>query len=79
MTNSALQEALSLLDVGDWDGAHRIVQDISGADAAWIHAHLHRLEGDLSNAAYWYRLAGRPTATGDLETERAEISTALKD
>jgi hypothetical protein len=44
---------------GDWDAAHRIAQDVAGRTGAWIHAYLHRKEGDLSNAAYWYRAAGR--------------------
>ncbi len=44
---------------GDWDQAHRIVQDINTADAAWVHAYLHRREGDESNARYWYRNANK--------------------
>ena len=50
---------------GDWDRAHVLVQDAQGADAAWVHAHLHRLEGDEGNAGYWYHRAGRAVATGD--------------
>jgi hypothetical protein len=62
---------------GDWDGAHRVAQDIESSDGAWIHAYLHRKEGDASNAAYWYRRAGKPTARGTLEQEWEEIVTAL--
>ena len=62
---------------GDWDGAHRIAQDIDGATGAWIHAYLHRKEGDLGNAGYWYRQAGRPAARGTLDDEWAAIATAL--
>ena len=54
---------------GDWERAHEIAQDVSGADGAWVHAYLHRKEGDLGNAAYWYRRAGREVATGDLRVE----------
>jgi hypothetical protein len=54
---------------GDWVRAHEIAQDVSGADGAWVHAYLHRKEGDLGNAAYWYRRAGREVATGDLRVE----------
>jgi hypothetical protein len=44
---------------GDWESAHRIVQDLDGSVAAWIHAVVHRMEGDVSNARYWYRRCGR--------------------
>ena len=51
--------------------------DDEGADAAWVHAYLHRVEGDLPNARYWYAQAKRETATGTLDAEWAAISTAL--
>ncbi len=70
--------ALERLAAGDWDGAHKHVQDDPSADAAWLHAHLHRVEGDISNARYWYARAGRPEATGSLDAERAEIEQALR-
>lgn len=44
----------------DWHAAHDALQDAGGADADWVHAHLHRIEGDVPNAAYWYRRAQRP-------------------
>src|ERR1700733_15799160 len=44
---------------GDWERAHGIAQDVAGADGAWVHAYLHRKEGDAGNAGYWYRQAGR--------------------
>ena len=47
----------------DWNRAHRIVMDEGGEDCAWVHAHLHRTEGDLDNARYWYRQAQRPVPT----------------
>ena len=62
---------------GNWDEAHRIVQDDAGRDAAWVHAYLHRVEGDLGNAGYWYRQAGRPAATDSLESEWQRIVSAL--
>jgi hypothetical protein len=62
---------------GDWDAAHQLVMDHSGKEAAWVHAYLHRVEGDVSNARYWYRQAGRPAATGTLAAEWEEISRAL--
>lgn len=62
---------------GDWDRAHRTVQDDESADAAWVHAYLHRVEGDLPNAGYWYRTAGKPVADGGLDREWAAIVTEL--
>jgi hypothetical protein len=62
---------------GDWAEAHRVAQDIAGEDGAWIHAYLHRKEGDAGNAAYWYRRAGHPVANGSVEHEWEAIATAL--
>jgi hypothetical protein len=62
---------------GRWDDAHRIVQDESSRDAAWVHAYLHRVEGDLGNAGYWYRQAGQPVAQDALETEWQRIASTL--
>jgi hypothetical protein len=49
---------------GDWKTAHEIVQEISDKDAAWVHAYLHRKEGDEGNSRYWYRQAGKPFPSG---------------
>ena len=57
--------------------AHRLVQDESSNDAAWVHAYLHRVEGDLGNAGYWYRRAGKPVAKGSLDEEWGAIAAAL--
>ena len=62
---------------GGWDQAHKLVQDEPTADAAWVHAYLHRVEGDAANAGYWYRRAARPVASEPLETEWEQIATAL--
>ena len=66
---SAPLRALWTLARGDWDEAHRIVQDLSGPEPAWVHAHLHRVEGDDGNAAYWYSQARRPVCKAPLEEE----------
>jgi len=50
---------------GDWEKAHEIAQNVAGADGAWVHAYLHRKDGDVGNAAYWYGQAGRAVTTGD--------------
>ena len=62
---------------GQWDEAHKIVQDEAGVDAAWVHAYLHRVEGDLGNAGYWYCQAGQPVAAGPLEAEWEQMVSAL--
>lgn len=64
---------------GRWDVAHQIAQDIPDADktGAWIHAYLHRKEGDLGNAGYWYGRAGKPVAHDSLGDEWTRIVTAL--
>ena len=62
---------------GKWDEAHKIAQDEETADAAWVHAYLHRVEGDLGNAGYWYRQANKPVASGPLETEWERIVLVL--
>ena len=62
---------------GDWARAHAIAQDDPGRDAAWVHAHLHRREGDAGNARYWYNRAGRAPANGPLDAEWAELAAAL--
>ena len=75
-----LSEALRALwrdAKGDWDGAHQIAQDDDGAAGCWVHAYLHRKEGDRFNAAYWYRRAGKPVRSAALEEEWEEIATAL--
>ncbi len=61
----------------DWERAHEIAQAIEDDTGSWVHAYLHRQEGDASNAAYWYRRAGKPVARMALEREFEEIVTAL--
>lgn len=66
---SVYRKALYWDKEDDWHKAHELVQDVHTADAAWIHAYLHRKEGDEWNAAYWYRKAGKEVYTGSLEQE----------
>ena len=71
-------EALWWLMKGDWDRAHHCVQGHEGqADCDWVHAHLHRQEGDLANAGYWYRRAGRPVSQQSLSEEWTALATEL--
>ena len=62
---------------GDWTAAHDLLQDDNTPAGAWVHAYLHRKEGDASNAAYWYRRAGKPVASGTLEDEWDAMAEAL--
>lgn len=62
---------------GEWDKAHALAQDVDDKNGAWVHAYLHRKEGDLGNAGYWYRLAKQPIATDSLEAEWSRIVRAL--
>ena len=63
---------------GDWDKAHACAQQDEVSPAGvWVHAYLHRKEGDLKNAGYWYGRAGRPVASASLEAEWAAIAGAL--
>ncbi len=62
-------QVLDIVKAGDWDKAHDIVQSRSGTKACLIHAYLHRAEGDMSNARYWYRKAGEAMPNNTLEEE----------
>jgi hypothetical protein len=62
---------------GDWEKAHTIVQDIDDKKAAWVHAYLHRKEGDNGNARYWYSRAGKAFPSVSLQQEWEMIVAAL--
>jgi hypothetical protein len=62
---------------GDWEGAHELAGQDEGRDAAWVHAYLHRKEGDLENARYWYGRAGRRPSAAPQPSEWDEIAAAL--
>ena len=64
---------------GDWERSHTIIQDVEDKNAAWIHAYLHRKEGDIWNADYWYNKAGKKRPTVSLQEEWENIVTALID
>ena len=70
-------EALWWAAKGDWEKAHTIVMNDDSREAAWVHAYLHRVEGDLPNAGYWYRTAGRPVCADAFESEWRAIAAAL--
>ena len=73
----ALLQSLLLDAVGDWDSAHRIAQNVLTKDGSWVHAYLHRKEGDRANASYWYSSAGRRMPEMKLEEEWELIAREL--
>jgi hypothetical protein len=72
-----LLQALLLESAGDWESAHRIAQGDGTQEGSWVHAYLHRVEGDLGNASYWYRSAGRTMPEISIEEEWEYIAMAL--
>ena len=62
---------------GDWDQAHRLAQAVDDAEGAWVHAYLHRKEGDQGNAGYWYQRAGRSFCEDTLQAEWKNLVTEL--
>jgi hypothetical protein len=62
---------------GDWNAAHECAQAQEDQEGAWVHAHLHRQEGDLANAAYWYRRAGQPVPSQSIQEEWQSLLEAL--
>lgn len=78
-----LIEALDKVEAGEWEAAHEIVQENDGAGAAWLHAYLHKIEGDEANARHWYRKAGMEPFEGDRTEElyalRQELTSGTED
>jgi hypothetical protein len=78
-TSGSLRRAADLLAAGDWEGAHAIVQDDPSPLAAWMHGIVHLIQGDTSNARYWYGRAGRPFAgEGAVHAEIAAARAAVE-
>ena len=62
---------------GKWDEAHTLLGDASDKDSAWVHAYLHRKEGDPNNARYWYNRSGKPESKISLDEEWEQIALEL--
>jgi hypothetical protein len=77
MSVSSYLDAISYIENGDWDASHQLIQKYHTQIACWIHAHLHRIEGDLWNANYWYERAGRKASDHTLEEERNQIKSYI--
>jgi hypothetical protein len=78
-STGSLRRAVELLTAGDWEGAHAIVQDDPSPLAAWMHGIVHLLEGDVSNARYWYGCAGRAFPGESAVREEIEAARAAAD
>jgi hypothetical protein len=76
-----IRAALRLLQEGDWRAAHTIVQeDEESRLSCWAHGIVHLMEGDVPNARYWYRVAGRVLRDDfSVEAEIAALSDTLKE
>ncbi len=72
-----LQQALWYANKGMWNKAHSLVQSIMSPDAAWLHALLHREEGDKANASFWYTIAARQFPTISIQDELNELNQKL--
>ena len=70
-------DALWLDAKGEWEASHERAQEVDTQDAAWVHAYLHRKEGDASNARYWYDRDGRDFPEQSLDEEWETVATAL--
>ena len=77
MSTSDHRQALDLAKKGEWDEAHRLVQKLGDPMSCAIHGYLHRVEGDESNAGYWYHRAGKEAVTGSLEEEWQALDEQL--
>jgi hypothetical protein len=62
---------------GDWDAGHELAQAQDDAEGAWVHAWLHRIEGDLGNADYWYQRAHQAARRDDIRSEGLDIARVL--
>lgn len=78
MTDIFLQ-AVELIEEGKWDAAHNLVQDEPGMFGSLLHGYLHRIEGDMGNASYWYRRANQPMLSNSLDEELTRIKQLLAE
>lgn len=77
MNKDIYLKSLNLLNDGDWDSSHQLIQQYNTSEACWIHAHLHRVEGDLGNASYWYSRAGKVMPDFGLDQELEDIMNSI--
>lgn len=78
MNKDIYLKALTLEKEGNWDLAHRIIQSYYSREACWIHAYLHRVEGDRANAGYWYSQAEKMMPSYDTGREWQELFATME-
>lgn len=71
------QQALELIKDGNWDAAHQLIQDDTDPLSCQIHGYLHRIEGDLANARYWYRHGGIDFPNNTIEEELGRLLSQI--
>ena len=77
---TSLNEAIQLIEKGDWKAAHSIVQDETSALGSWAHGVIHMLEGDTQNARYWYKRAGKKIPSDfNIKIEIKALKSALTE
>lgn len=79
MEHNVYIRALLAEQAGDWSKAHELVKDMVTAEAAWVHAYLHRVRGDDAKAAFWYNRAVEPICTTSLATEWQALHDELSE
>ncbi|MCF8369529.1 MAG: hypothetical protein K9G76_10840 [Bacteroidales bacterium] len=79
MNKEIYLKVLLLDEEEDWEAAHKLIQNYNTKEACWIHAYLHRKEGDLGNAGYWYRRAGKNIPSFSLSHEWAVLLKYIKE
>ena len=79
MSKEQLLGALEEDKKGNWDKAHKIVQQMNSSEACWIHAYLHRKEGDIGNAGYWYTRVSKPFPSQLIEDEWLELHNYISN
>lgn len=79
MNKAIYIESLNLEKSGNWDASHRLIQQYYTPEACWIHAYLHRVEGDLGNAGYWYSRAGKVLPSVSLDKEWDDLMNYMEN
>lgn len=77
ITQDTLQKSLEYIERGDWDNAHRLIQHYSDSVSCQVHGYLHRIEGDIANAKYWYGRSGLDLPDNSLASELVRLRSMI--